>query len=185
MEYKNLNQIPTYPEYNYDNADDIDRDMEYMKEMYPKAVRAIQREVDEECDKLEYDGSCMFDEHPSCEHLGTIVDVIYDRILESNPDGFFMQAEQVIPPRQPGQLPPWGPPPFRPLVGPPMGPGPGRPGQPSRPPQPSRPSRPPRPDFRPDGSPDWLRHLISVLLYNEMMQRRRRYRRRKRPYQGF
>ena len=31
MEYKNLNQIPTYPEYSYDNADDIDRDMEYMK----------------------------------------------------------------------------------------------------------------------------------------------------------
>lgn len=166
MEYKNLNQIPTYPEYNYDNADDIDRDIDYMKQLCPKAVRAIQQEVDEECDKLEYDGSCMFDEHPSCEHLDTIVDAIYDRILESSPDRFSMQSLQVLPQRQPGQQPPWGPPPFRP-------------------PQPSRPSRPPRPDFRPDGSPDWLRYLISTLLYNEMAQRRRRYRRRKRPYQSY
>lgn len=158
MEYKNLNPIPTYPEYNYDNADDMDRDVDTMKELYPKAVHAIQKEVDEECDKLEYDGSCMFDEHPDCEHLGAIVDAIYERLMEA------MKAEQVSPQRQPGQLPPWGPPPFRPPVRPPMGPS--------------------RPDFRPDGSPDWLRYLISILLYNEMLQRRRRYRRRKRPYQS-
>lgn len=154
MNYQNLNAIPMYPEYGYDDAEEIDRDMEYVKGMYPRAVRSIQREVDEECDKLEYDGSCMFDEYPSCEHLGTIVDNIYERIMDPASDDLQLHSEQ---------LPPWGPPPFRP----PMGPGP---------------VRPPRPDYHPCGSPDWVRNLISVLLYNEMLQRRRRYRRRKRPY---
>lgn len=186
MEYKNMNQIPTYPEYSYDNADEIDKDVDYMKELYPKATRAIQREVDEECDKLEYDGSCMFDEYPSCEHLETIVDAIYDRIVSSNPNGPFMRMEQVSPPRQPNnqQLPPWGPPP-RPPVTPPSGPA-RPPMNPVPPPmRPNRPSQPSRPDYNPDGSPDWLRNLISVLLYNEMLHRRRRYRRRKRPYRSF
>lgn len=152
MEYKNLNQIPMYPEYAYDDAEEIDRDVEYMKGMYPQAVRAIQHEVDEECDKLEYEGSCMFDEFPCSEHLGIIVDAICDRIMSSNMEGMELSAEQYRSP---------------------MGPFPGRP-----------PHRP-RPDFRPDGSPDWMRGLVSSLLFNEMLHRRRRFRRRRRPYHRY
>lgn len=192
----NFTQIPMYPEYAYDDAEELDRDVDYMKEMYPKAVRAIQKEIDEECDKLEYEGSCMFDEYPNSEHLGTIVDAIYERIMDSNPDGFSVQAEQLMPPEQ---LPPWGPLPYRPVVGPgpvrpmqmmrpPRPPQPPRPPFPPQPPQPPRPPRPPkpsRPDYGSDGSPDWMKNLISVLLYNEMLHRRRRYRRRRRPYRSF
>lgn len=176
-----FHQIPLYPECGYDDAEEMDRDMEYMKELYPKAARAIQQEVEEECDKLEYDGSCMFDEYPNREHLGTIVDAIYDRIMDSSPDGFSVQAEQVTPPEQ---LPPWSPPPFCPpngRSGLSMRSGQVHPFQLSRPPQPPRPPRPSRPDYGSDGSPDWVKTLISVLLNNEMLHRRRRYRRRKRP----
>ena len=53
--------VPLYPLYGYDNCEDLDRDMKYMKQIYPNTAKRIQREIDNECDKLEYDGSIMFD----------------------------------------------------------------------------------------------------------------------------
>lgn len=44
---------------NHDSQDII-----YMRKMYPKMMRQIQQIVDEECDKLEYNGSMMYDEYP-------------------------------------------------------------------------------------------------------------------------
>lgn len=146
MEYKNFNQIPMYPEYAYDDAEEIDRDVEYMKGMYPQMVRNIQREVDEECDKLEYEGSCMFDEFPCSEHLGIIIDAIYDRIMSSNMEGMELSAEQ-----------------FRP----PMGPGPGRP--------PHRPRPDFRPDGRPDWMRGLISSLLfNEMLHRRRRFRRRR-----------
>ena len=59
-----INGVPMYPLYGYDNMEDFERDLEYFKQLYPSTVRYIQNEVDNECDKLEYDGSVMFDEYP-------------------------------------------------------------------------------------------------------------------------
>ncbi len=152
--------IPAYPFYGYDNAEELDKDVDYMKSLCSKTLKIIQREVDEECDKLEYDGSCMFDTFPDQVHLGTIIDTIYNRLEKQNWD---VQAEQINGSdfRQPPPRSCRGP--YCPL-----------------PPRPSRPPQPPRPDHRPDGRPDWLRDLISSLLYNEMIHRRRRYRSRRR-----
>ncbi len=161
--------IPAYPFYGYDNTEELDKDVDYMKSLCSRTLKTIQKEVDEECDKLEYEGSCMFDTFPDQVHLGTIIDTIYDRLsnnmnFEMNDYSPSVQMEQLNPPsfRQPPQ-----PTPCRGPYCPP-------------PPRPSRPPRPPRPDNRPDGRPDWLRDLISSLLYNEMIHRRRRYRSRKR-----
>ncbi len=169
--------IPSYPFYGYDNTEELDKDVDYMKSLCSRTLKTIQKEVDEECDKLEYEGSCMFDTFPDQVHLGTIIDIIYDRLADRNWEDISndsnssmgqypsMQMEQIGGPgfRQP-------PPPPQPCRGPFCPP----------PPRPSRPPRPPRPDNRPDGRPDWLRDLISSLLYNEMIHRRRRYRSRRR-----
>lgn len=40
------------------------RDIEYMRQLYPKSMMEIQNLVEEECDKMEYDGSLMFDQYP-------------------------------------------------------------------------------------------------------------------------
>ncbi len=161
--------IPAYPFYGYDNTEELDKDVDYMKSLCSRTLKTIQKEVDEECDKLEYEGSCMFDTFPDQIHLGTIIDTIYNRLstnmnFDTNDNSTSIQMEQLNPPsfRQPPQSPP--------CRGPYCPP----------PPRPSRPPRPPRPDNLPDGRPDWLRDLISSLLYNEMIHRRRRYRSRKR-----
>ena len=72
--------IPLYPLYGYDNCEDLDRDMDYIKQLYPDSARRILGEVNNECDKLEYDGSVMFDEYPDKVSLDRIIDRIYERI---------------------------------------------------------------------------------------------------------
>jgi hypothetical protein len=72
--------IPMIPLYGYDNSEDLDRDVEYMKRLYPRTAKLVQKEVDEECDKMEHDGSMMFDEYPDKEYLEKIIDRIYNRI---------------------------------------------------------------------------------------------------------
>lgn len=74
--------VPIMPLYGYDNYEDAEKDWGYFRQLYPGIARRILREIDEECDKLEYDGSCMFDEYPDRAHLGRMVDKIYNKIKD-------------------------------------------------------------------------------------------------------
>ena len=173
-----------------------------IKDLYPKEVRTIQAMVEEECDKMEYEGSLMFDEYPDKLMLRQIVNRIYDGAAgrQLNVQGFEaspyeaeqyeqednqaesyeeddMQAEEL--PLEGKMIeqgrPGWGPPP------PPPGPGgpPPRPGWgPPPPPRPGwgPPPPPPGPGRPPQGS-SGLQNLIEVLLFNEMYQRRCRHKR--------
>ncbi|BCN32812.1 hypothetical protein [Anaeromicropila herbilytica] len=76
--------LPMFPMYGYDNSKELDQDLDYMKNMYPNTCRKLQSEIDEECDKLEYEGSCMFDEYPDKCHLESIVDRIYNRFADAS-----------------------------------------------------------------------------------------------------
>ena len=93
--------IPLFPLYGYDNSTDLDRDLEYMKQLYPKTARTIQKEIEDECDKMEYDGSMMFDEYPDKEYLDKLTDHIYDRIkkVEDEPQ-VEMNSLYFYPPRR-------------------------------------------------------------------------------------
>lgn len=147
---------------------EYEEDMDQMKELYPKEVKKIQDYVEDECDKLEYDGSLMFDERPDQLMLKRVCDRIYNKMMDGS-----MEAQQrppMGPPPPPPMRPPMGPPPMRPPMGPPpMGP------PPMRPPMGPPPMRPPMGPPPPQN--DGLRNLIEVLLYNEMYRRRCRYKR--------
>lgn len=154
-----------FPYYGYDSTEAADRDASYMKQIYPAAVKKIQTYVEDECDKLEYDGSCMFDDCPDRVHLSVVTNVIYEKVKDLDFSNNQLTAESL----QNNQRPCHG----------------GNCGKP-RPPRHPRPCGPgqhcppPRPDYHHDGRPDWMKDLIEVLLFNEMNNRRRRYRGRKR-----
>src|SRR5690554_6177127 len=74
--------VPLMPLYGYDNLEDSEKDWGYFRQMYPNTAQRIFREIDEECDKLEYDGSCMFDEYPDKVYLGRIVNQIYKKMQD-------------------------------------------------------------------------------------------------------
>lgn len=181
QQYQYAPQMPFYMSYPIQNVYmtelEYERDMERMKELYPEEAKRIQRLVEEECDKMEYEGSMMFDEYPDRVTLKVICDRIYQ--LASQPQ------EQAEPQLQAEQAQPvddrWDP-------GRPPGPGwpgPGRPpgsgwpgpGRPPGPPPPWPPGPPPPPPGRPPSHRPGLGNLIEVLLYNEMYRRRCRHNR--------
>lgn len=82
----------SYPMQNlYLTEMEYEKDMERMKELYPKNVGRILECVEEECDKMEYEGSLMFDEYPDRLMLEMLVKRIYEKVRDSVSD---MEAEQ-------------------------------------------------------------------------------------------
>lgn len=74
-------QMPGYPQVLWQEMES-ERDMQKIKEMYPDAAREILPYIEEECDRMEYDGSVMFDEYPDRVMTRRIRDHIYDRVKD-------------------------------------------------------------------------------------------------------
>lgn len=60
---------------------EYEKDMERMKELYPRRIKKVMEYVEDECDKMEYEGSLMFDEYPDRVLLFKIVNRIYDQTV--------------------------------------------------------------------------------------------------------
>jgi len=56
-------------------------DMDKMRERYPKTARRIQEYVEEAADRMDYDGSIMFDEYPDQVHIDRIVNDIFNSVI--------------------------------------------------------------------------------------------------------
>jgi hypothetical protein len=54
----------TYPGIGERNTRDAMRDLEYLQQMYPKEVKYYQQRVAEMLDRMDYDGSMIYDEYP-------------------------------------------------------------------------------------------------------------------------
>lgn len=103
----------SYPMQNlYLTEMEYEKDIERMKELYPKDVKQILECVEDECDKMEYEGSLMFDEYPDRLMIEMVVDRIYQKLTGTKEDANLV-AEQYRGGRPP-QGPPPGPPPRRP-----------------------------------------------------------------------
>ena len=96
------------PENVYD-SDELLRDIEYMKEMYPDDIKKISAVVEDECDKLEYEGSPMLVEYPDREEMRRIARKVYNGINTDETlseryricDNNISDAEQEDPPYVP------------------------------------------------------------------------------------
>ena len=149
--------VPMMPLYGYDNCEDADKDWDYMKQLYPVVAKKLLVDIEDECDKLEYDGSCMFDEYPDRVYLGRIVDRIYSKYSYMEDDS--VNSESIPAAKSDDDTASksvksnqfdidW--------------------------------------DYRRDRRdnrgrrPRWVRDLIEILLFNEILNRRRRYRGRRR-----
>ena len=95
---QNMSKIPFYMAYPmqtvYMEELEYARDLDKLKGMYPKEVRAIQEMVEDECDKMEYEGSLMFDEYPDRVMVNRIVKRIYDASANVQPDIQKFEIEQ-------------------------------------------------------------------------------------------
>ena len=108
-------KIPFYMAYPmqdvYLSEIEYERDRVRLKEMYPKEAKRIQRVVEEECDKMEYDGSLMFDEYPDRVMVQKLCDDIYNKVYDNTTAE--VETEQYRDRRPGGGFPPPPPPPPR------------------------------------------------------------------------
>lgn len=151
--------VPLMPLYGYDNNEDAEKDCLYFRQLHPNTAKRILREIDEECDKLEYDGSCMFDEYPDKVYLGRVIDSIYNRTKDVIEEPIvytenLKSSEECK--REKSDV------------------------ESNSKSSVQEVNRRNRSNRNPIRSNNWLRDLIEILLYQELINRRRRYRSRRR-----
>ena len=96
QQYQYAPQLPfymSYPQNMYMTELEYERDMERMKELYPEDVKQIQSLVEEECDKMEYEGSMMFDEYPDRVMLKVICDRIGQKAASQSEEQEILEQE--------------------------------------------------------------------------------------------
>lgn len=171
------------------------REMEYFQSIYPQNIKILQKYVVEECDRMDYKGSPIYDEYPDMQIIRQAGKKICDNISGlretlKNTDAMDMEQVEIyeagagkreidVSQQQlswnfrsgfgPGR-PPQGPPPGpgRPPWGPPQGPPPG-PGRPPWGPPPGSWGASQKPS---SGSGSWLGDMVQVLMMNEIQKRR-------------
>lgn len=153
---KMMQKLPYYMVYPmpfvYDDERIEERDMEYMKSLYPDAAKRILPYIEEECDRLEYQCSMIYDEYPDQLQLRMMCKRICENVKKH--EKFWMECEypeisshsereleENSAVKDTGKIR----------------------GQ-------ERPLGPMR--------QDWLQNLVEVMLYQELLRRRREGRRR-------
>ena len=76
MPYYMAYQIP----FSYDDERTERMDFEYMKSMYPDAAKRILPYVEEECDRMEYENSMVYDQCPDKLQLRLMCRRVYDNV---------------------------------------------------------------------------------------------------------
>lgn len=74
------------PELQMIDEKELERDREYLMEMYPARARIIMVLIEDACDKLEYDGSPMYAMYPDRETVYGISKQIYDKVRYNDTD---------------------------------------------------------------------------------------------------
>lgn len=72
----------------------LQRDYDYMKSVYPDNAKRIMPLIEEECDRLEYRGSMMFDEYPDQLQLRLLCNRIYRKM--NSEDAYIYELIQVM-----------------------------------------------------------------------------------------
>ena len=77
-------KIPYYMAYpmpfSYDDERTERMDFEYLKSMYPDTAKRILPYVEEECDRMEYENSMVYDQYPDKLQLRLMCRRVYDNV---------------------------------------------------------------------------------------------------------
>lgn len=77
-------KMPYYMAYpmpfSYDDERTERMDFEYLKSMYPDTAKRIMPYVEEECDRMEYENSMVYDQYPDKLQLKLMCRRVYDNV---------------------------------------------------------------------------------------------------------
>ncbi|MBQ6888761.1 MAG: hypothetical protein IJN54_14770 [Lachnospiraceae bacterium] len=64
----------------YQEEDKVQRDLEYLQQMYPTEAKRYQQKIASMLDKIDYDGSMIYDEYPDRMRLYSLAQDIVNQI---------------------------------------------------------------------------------------------------------
>lgn len=67
----------------YQEQDTVTRDLEYLQEMYPLEAKKCQKVIAEILDRLDYEGSMIYDEYPDKWQIYRLTQIVVDKLKES------------------------------------------------------------------------------------------------------
>lgn len=66
----------------YDDEKMERRDLEYMKSLYPMTAKKLLPYIEDECERMSYEGSVIYDEYPDQLQIRLMSSRIYDKVKE-------------------------------------------------------------------------------------------------------
>ncbi len=89
-------QIPTMsPVFGAEKLCELENDVSYLKYLYPDMCRQINECIEEECDRLEYEGSFIFDDYPDKTMLRHLADSIVTTCRQKSPETFSKEHTHI------------------------------------------------------------------------------------------
>lgn len=80
----------------FDDEKKEEWDYEYLKSMYPELARKILPYVEEECERMEYDGSMIYDEYPDKLQLRLMCRRAYDKLMKEEQMGNPEMVREIV-----------------------------------------------------------------------------------------
>ena len=71
--------LPLY----YQQEDSVTRDLEYLQQMYPSQAKKYQKVIAETLDRIDYEGSMIYDEYPDKWQIYRLTQIVTDKIRQS------------------------------------------------------------------------------------------------------
>ena len=71
--------LPLY----YQQEDSVTRDLEYLQQMYPMEAKKYQKIIAETLDRIDYEGSMIYDEYPDRWQIYRLTQIIVDKIRKT------------------------------------------------------------------------------------------------------
>lgn len=81
---------------------EIENELRRLQSMYPEAAREILPFVIEVCDRMEYEGSMMFDQRPDQATVRRMSDEIFEQVKDRYPGEEVQEQEEVLSMQHPG-----------------------------------------------------------------------------------
>ena len=83
--------LPLY----YQQEDNVTRDLEYLQQMYPVQAKKYQKIIAEMLDRIDYDGSMIYDEYPDRLQIYRMTQMIVDKIINEENESSDIDSEQL------------------------------------------------------------------------------------------
>lgn len=87
------NAYPQYTSWNQLDEDRVAQDLEYLQQMYPAYAKRYQVRINEMLNRMDYDGSMIYDQYPDRWQLERLIDSIVTSIRNDENAGMQEQSQ--------------------------------------------------------------------------------------------